>query len=98
MKIFKEIINLCKDYFQKEKMMAKAYEEITEKMEDGISLADQIVDVLKENKKLKARIVQAKEIIKEYYDLVEIMLLHHKIDTEKSVKLEVKAEQFLKEL
>ena len=45
----------------------------------------------------KEQLVQAKEIIKEYYDLVEIMLLHNKIDTEKSVKLEVKAEQFLKE-
>lgn len=41
---------------------------------------------------------QAKEIIKEYYDLVEITLLHHKIDTEKFVKLEVKAKQFLKEI
>lgn len=53
MNIFKEIINLYKDYLQKEKAMAKAYEEITEKMEDGITLADQIIDVLKENKILK---------------------------------------------
>lgn len=47
---------------------------------------------------LNKKIEKAKEIIKEYYDIVEIMLLHHKIDTEKSVKLEVKAEQFLKEI
>ena len=40
-------------------------------------------------------IATAKEIIKEYYDLVEVLLIHHKIDTEKSVKLEVKAQKFL---
>lgn len=53
MNIFKEIINLYKDYLQKEKAVAKAYEEITEKVENGITLADQIIDVLKENKILK---------------------------------------------
>ena len=72
MNIFKEIINLCKDYLQKEKMMEKAYEEIAEKMENGISLADQIVDVLKENKKLKEQIEQAKKIIKTLADDLSI--------------------------
>jgi len=45
----------------------------------------------------KCQLEHAKEIIKEYYNIVEIMLLHHKIDTEKSVKLEVKAKQFIRE-
>ena len=56
-----------------------------------------VTDLQSENKEFREQLEQAKEIIKEYYNLVEIMLLHHKIDTEKSVKLEVKAEKFIKE-
>lgn len=83
------------------------------KLIDVINEQDvKIADLEKENKhltevltgealikdELETKLVKAKQIIKEYYDLVEIMLLHHKIDTEKSVKLEVKVEQFLKEI
>ena len=95
MNIFKEVINLCKDYFQKEKMMAKAYEEITEKMENGISLADQIVDVLKENKKLKARIEQAKKIIRTFLNMP--MPNNEEVFADVGVFL-TEAEQFLKDL
>lgn len=61
MNIFKEIINLYKDYLQKEKAMANAYKEITEKVQEGITLADQIIDVLKQNKKLKKENAELKE-------------------------------------
>ena len=92
MNIFKEIINLYKDYLQKEKVMAKCYEEITEKMEDGILLADQIVDVLKENKKLKEHNEESKEIIENMLKEFERM------DVLCNYQLRTQAEQFLKEI
>ena len=90
MNIFKEIINLCKDYSQKEKAMAKAYEEITEKVENGTTLADQIIDVLKENKILKEQLEQAKKIIKTLADDLSM----YSGDYQKEL---LEAKEFLKE-
>ena len=95
MNIFKEVINLCKDYLQKEKAMAKAYEEITEKMENGITLADQIVDVLKENNRLKEQLEYAKKIINNYYDNIKIGLIHNRVDMTELSKIIQETEQFL---
>ena len=49
----------------------------------------------KENAEQKEQLTQAKELLHKYYELTETTLLHHKIDTESSVKIQVKTEQFL---
>ena len=70
MNIFKEIVNFYKDYLQKEKAITKAYEGITEKLENGITLADQIIDVLKENRILK----EQNEILEKKLHLLQFSL------------------------
>ena len=46
---------------------------------------------------LEKQNTEMKNIISEYYDLVEEMLMFEKHDTEKAVKIMVKAEKFIKE-
>ena len=48
-------------------------------------------------KSLEKQNEEMKNIISEYYDLVEEMLMFKKRDTEKAVKIMVKAEKFIKE-
>lgn len=53
-------------------------------------------DLKIENKELQEQNEDMKNIISEYYDLVEEMLMFKKRDTEKAVKIMVKAEKFIK--
>jgi hypothetical protein len=46
---------------------------------------------------LEKQNTEMKNIISEYYDLVEEILMFKKRDTEKAVKIMVKAEKFIKE-
>ena len=46
---------------------------------------------------LEKQNTEMKNIISEYYDLVEEMLMFKKRDTEKALKIMVKAEKFIKE-
>ena len=60
--------------------------------EDGLNTKDK-----KYIESLEKQNMEMKNIISEYYNLVEEMLMFKKRDTEKAVKIMVKAEEFIKE-
>lgn len=88
------IIDFYKERQQKEKEYIEQLEIISEKMQDGIILADQIIDVLKQNKKLKEENEKAKEIIGEFIEWANWQ--GSKCPSFKSIQ--EKAEKFLSKL